>query len=57
MELEPNNNEPNNQSNIPNNPPKIEVNKEEIQKKLKQDTINLFNQMNKGCERNFFHYY
>ena len=58
MELEPNNNnEPNNESNLPNKSSKIQINKEEIQKKLKQDTINLFNQINIGCKRNFCGYY
>ena len=54
MEIEPdNNNQSNNESNIQKNSSNIQINKEEIQKKLKQDTINLFNQIIKGCKRNF----
>ena len=54
MEIEPdNNNQSNNESNLPKNSSNIQINKEEIQKKLKQDTINLFNQINIGCKRNF----
>ncbi len=54
MEIEPdNNNQSNKESNQQKNNSNIQINKEEIQKKLKQDTINLFNQINLGCKRNF----